>query len=57
MFRRNKSDQIDYEKVNDSVFLLNKILKILFFAIVVVCILLGTYIVENGNYLNCLNQY
>ena len=46
MFRKNKSNQIDYEKVNDSVFLLNKILKILFFAIVVVCILLGTYIVR-----------
>lgn len=46
MFRKNKTDQIDYEKVNDSVFLLNKILKILFFAIVVVCILLGTYIIR-----------
>ena len=46
MFRRNRADQIDFEKVNDSVFLLNKILKILFVAIIVACVLIGTYIIR-----------
>lgn len=46
MFKKLKSDKLDYEKVNESVFLINKILKLFFFVLIVICVLMGTYILK-----------
>lgn len=50
MFRKtNKTDKIDYEKVNDTVVLLNKILKILFFVLIVSGVFITTFILKQWN--------
>ena len=50
MFKRNnKSDKIDYQNVNDTVLLFNKILKLLFFVLLVCGIFVTTYILKQWN--------
>lgn len=47
MFRRtNKNENLDIEKVNESVRLLNKILKIMFVVLIIVAIMIITFVVK-----------
>ena len=40
MFKKSKSDKIDVRQINDSVELFNKILRLLFFVLIVICVLM-----------------
>lgn len=52
MFKKNsKKDDIDIEKVNESILLLNKILKILFIVLIVVAIMIVTFVFKEWNIL------
>ena len=42
--KNNKNDTLDIEKVNEGVVLLNKMLKIMFVALIVAAVMLVTYI-------------
>ncbi len=46
MFKKTKNDKLDIEQINESVGLLSRILKILFFVLIVICVLMGTYILK-----------
>ena len=46
MFNKNKSDKIDIAQINESVNLLNKILKILFFVLIIIGIFVANYILK-----------
>ena len=50
MFKKNnKSDKIDYQNVNDTVLLFNKILRLLFFVLIVCGIFITSYILKQWN--------
>lgn len=52
MFKKyNKNDELDIEKVNESVLLLNKILKILFVVLIVAAIMIVTFVFKEWNIL------
>lgn len=53
MFRKiNKSENLDVEKVNEGMRLLNKILKVLFIVLIIVAIMIITYVVKEWKILN-----
>lgn len=52
MFRKNlKKDELDIQKINEGVLLVNRMLKILFFVLIVVAIMILTYVVKEWNIL------
>ena len=49
MLRKDpKKNSIDYERVNEGITLLNKMLKILFIVLIVGAIMIITYVLKNG---------
>lgn len=58
MFKKKfKSDSIDYESINNTVLLFNKILKILFFVLIVSGIFITTYILKQWNVFNIFRTF
>lgn len=53
MFRRDtKKDSLDVQKINEGVVLLNKMLKVLFFVLIVVAVMIITYVIKEWNILS-----
>lgn len=51
---KNKKECINVEKINEGVVLLNKILKVLFFVLIIVAIMIITYVVKEWNIFSLL---
>lgn len=58
MLRKNsKKDSLDIEKVNEGVFLLNKMLKVLFFVLIIVAIMIITYVCKEWKILHFIKLF
>lgn len=52
MLKRKNNDKIDYKEINESISLLNKILKILFFVLIIIGIFVTNYILKEWKILH-----
>lgn len=53
MFKKDtKKDSLDVQKINEGVVLLNKMLKVLFFVLIVVAVMIITYVIKEWNILS-----
>ena len=55
--KNNKKDTLDIEKVNEGVVLLNKMLKIMFVALIVAAVMLLTYIFKEWKIFKLLEYF